>query len=74
MSTVATILPLTQKQKRSKKMMVLLIAMNIVDEHFDFSFRDVPRIFKKRVKAQLELMGYPELADDNVINYVPKED
>ncbi|BDD42624.1 CD1375 family protein [Streptococcus ruminantium] len=53
-------------------MMVMLMAMNIVDEHFDFSFKDVPRIFKKRVKAQLELMGHPELADEKIVNYTPK--
>lgn len=53
-------------------MMVMLMAMNIVDEHFDFAFKDVPRIFKKKVKAQLELMGHPELADENVVNYIPK--
>lgn len=55
-------------------MMVMLMAMNIVDEKFDFSFKDVPRVFKKKVKAQLELMGYPELADDKVVNYSPKRD
>lgn len=53
-------------------MMVMLMAMNIVDENFDFAFKDVPRIFKKKVKAQLELMGHPELADENVVNYAPK--
>ncbi|MGS4786612.1 CD1375 family protein [Streptococcus sp. P25B114] len=53
-------------------MMVMLMAMNIVDEHFDFAFKDVPRIFKKKVKAQLELMGHPELADESVANYIPK--
>lgn len=55
-------------------MMVMLLAMNIVDERFDFAFKNVPRIFKKKVKAQLELMGYPELADEKVTNYIPKEE
>lgn len=51
-------------------MMVLLMATNIVDENFDFSFKDVPRVFRKKVKAQLELMGQGQLADVNVINYI----
>lgn len=73
MSMVATVLPLTEIQKRSKNMMIMLIAMNIVNENFDFSFKDVPKIFKKKVKAQLVLMGHPELANDDVVNYSPAQ-
>lgn len=49
---------------------IQLLTSNIIDEHFDYHYRDVPRIFKKQVKEQLIANGAGHLADDNVTNYI----
>ena len=56
--------------RRSHMIMIQLLTSNIIDEHFDYHYRNVPRIFKKQVKEQLIANGAGHLADDNVTNYI----
>ena len=49
---------------------IQLLTSNIIDKHFDYHYRNVPRIFKKQVKEQLIANGAGHLADDNVTNYI----
>lgn len=50
-------------------MVVLYLVRQIEDEHEDYSFKDVPRLYKKRVREQLILNGNGHLANDKVKNY-----
>ena len=56
--------------RRSHMFMIQLLTSNIIDEHFDYHYRNVPRVFKKQVKEQLIVNGAGHLADDNVTNYI----
>ena len=56
--------------RRSHMFIIQLLTSNIIDEHFDYHYRNVPRVFKKQVKEQLIANGAGHLADDNVTNYI----
>lgn len=56
--------------RRRNMFTIQLLTSNIIDEYFDYHYRDVPRIFKKQVKEQLIANGAGHLADDNVTNYI----
>lgn len=57
---------------RKGKLMIMVIYFveQIEDQHSNFGFKNVPRIYKKRVKEMLIMHGNAELADDNFSNYV----
>ena len=55
---------------RSNRFIIQLLTSNIIDEHFEYHYRNVPRILKKQVKEQLIANGAGHLADDNVTNYI----
>lgn len=50
--------------------MVIYFVEQIEDQHSNFGFRNVPRIYKKRVRDMLIMHGNAELADEGVNNYV----
>lgn len=50
--------------------MVLYFVQQIEDEHSDFGFSNVPRIYKKRVRDQLIVNGNGHLAEEGVKNYI----
>ena len=50
--------------------MVIYLIEQIEDQHSNYGFKNVPRIYKKRVRDMLILHGNAELADDTVNNYV----
>ena len=50
--------------------MVIYLVEQIEDQHSNFGFKNVPRIYKKRVREMLIVHGNAELADDSVNNYV----
>lgn len=49
--------------------MIQLMVNNIIDVYFNFSFKDVPKVFRKAVKEGLIAAGAGELADVKVVNY-----
>ena len=55
---------------KSKLFMIQLMVSNIIDEHCDYHFKDVRKIFKERVKEQLILAGAGDLAGESVLNYI----
>ena len=50
--------------------MVIYFVEQIEDQHSNFGFKNVPRIYKTRVREMLIVHGNAELADDSVNNYV----
>ena len=50
--------------------MVIYLVEQIEDKHSNFGFKNVPRIYKKRVREMLIVHGNAKLADDRVNNYV----
>lgn len=50
--------------------MVIYFVEQIEDQHSNFGFKNVPRIYKKRVREMLIMHGNAELADETVNNYV----
>ena len=58
-------------RKTGKQMvMVIYFVEQIEDQHSNFGFKNVPRIYKTRVREMLIAHGNAELADDSVNNYV----
>ena len=58
-------------RKTGKQMvMVIYFVEQIEDQHSNFGFKNVPRIYKTRVREMLIGHGNAELADDSVNNYV----
>ena len=58
-------------RKTGKQMiMVIYFVEQIEDQHSNFGFKNVPRIYKTRVREMLIVHGNAELADDSVNNYV----
>ena len=56
--------------RNSKLFMIQLMVSNIIDEHCDYHFKDVHKIFKERVKEKLILAGAGNLAGEPVLNYI----
>lgn len=57
--------------------MIQLMINNIIDVYFNYSFKDVPPVFRKAVKEGLIAAGAGDLANVKVINYVgprPKDE
>ena len=50
--------------------MVIYFVEQIEDQYSNFGFKNVPRIYKTRVREMLIAHGNAELADDRVNNYV----
>ena len=50
--------------------MVIYFVEQIEDQHSNFGFSNVPRIYKKRVREMLIMHGNAELAEEGVNNYV----
>ena len=58
-------------RKTGKQMiMVIYFVEQIEDQYSNFGFKNVPRIYKTRVREMLIAHGNAELADDSVNNYV----
>lgn len=61
----------TYLRKTGKEMiMVIYFVEQIEDQHSNFGFSNVPRIYKKRVREMLIMHGNAELAEEGVNNYV----
>ena len=50
--------------------MVIYFVEQIEDQYSNFGFKNVPHIYKTRVREMLIAHGNAELADDRVNNYV----
>ena len=50
--------------------MVIYFVEQIEDQHSNFGFGNVPRIYKKRVREMLIMHGNAELAEEGVNNYI----
>lgn len=48
----------------------LYFVEQIEDQHYNFGFKNVPRIYKTRVREMLIVHGNAELADETVNNYI----